>query len=52
MQALVDFFSTDYGLMSAGVIAFMLGMGVFFVRFFLSHIEQDARRAQREGTTR
>jgi hypothetical protein len=50
MHALVDFFSTDYGLMSAAVIAFMLGMGVFFVRFFLTHIEQDARRAQqRDG---
>lgn len=27
MKAIVDLFSTDYGLMSAGVIAFMIGMG-------------------------
>ena len=52
MHALVDFFSTDYGLMSAGVIAFMLGMGVFFVRFFVSHMHEDERRAQRPGGMR
>ncbi len=52
MHALVDFFSTDYGLMSAGVIAFMLGMGVFFVRFFVSHMHEDEQRAQRPGGVR
>jgi hypothetical protein len=46
MKALTDFFSTDYGLLSAAVIAFMLGMGVFFVRFFLKSIREDAARAQ------
>lgn len=48
MAALRDFFSTDYGLMSAAVIAFMLGMGVFFARFFLRHIKEDAERAASE----
>jgi len=52
MHALVDFFSTDYGLMSAGVIAFMLGMGAFFVRFFVSHVREDAQRAQHGGGAR
>lgn len=34
MKMLIDLFSTDYGLMSAAVIAFMLGMGVWFAFFF------------------
>ena len=33
------------GLFSAGVIVFMLGMGVFFVRFFLKHIHDDEAAA-------
>ncbi len=46
MHALRDFFSTDYGLLSAGVIAFMLGMGVYYVRFFLRHMHEDEQRAR------
>jgi hypothetical protein len=49
MHALRDFFTTDYGLMSAAGIAFMLGMGVFFVRYFLTHIREDAAAAEREA---
>jgi len=52
MHALRDFFSTDYGLMSAGVIAFTLGMGVFFTRYISRHIREDTERAQREQKTR
>jgi Protein of unknown function (DUF3149) len=52
MHALKDLFTTDVGLMSIGGIAFMLGMGVFFVRYFLRHIEQDAERARHEGAPR
>ncbi len=48
MQAWTDFFSTDYGLMSAAVIAVMLGMGVFFVRFFVKHMREDEARANRK----
>ncbi len=44
MRALSDFFSTDYGLMSAAVIGVMLGMGVFYVRFFLKHMHEDEAR--------
>jgi hypothetical protein len=45
MKALHDLFSTDYGLMSVGGIVFMLGMGVFFVRFFNRKMEEDAKAA-------
>ncbi|MEY4736251.1 MAG: hypothetical protein RL302_570 [Pseudomonadota bacterium] len=45
MKALSDLFSTDYGLMSISGIAFMLGMGVFFVRYFSRKMEEDARAA-------
>lgn len=41
MRALQDFLSTDYGLMSAGVIVFTLGMGVYYVNYFLKHIKAD-----------
>jgi TRAP-type C4-dicarboxylate transport system permease small subunit len=44
MQAWTDFFSTDYGLMSAAVIVFMLGMAVFFVRFFVRNMNEDEAR--------
>jgi hypothetical protein len=47
MHALRDFFSTDYGLLSAFVIAFMLGMGVFFARFITRHMREDAEAAAR-----
>jgi hypothetical protein len=45
VHALKDLFTTDVGLMSAGGILFMLGMGVFFVRCFLRHMQRDAERA-------
>lgn len=46
MKALVDLFSTDYGLLSIGVIAFMLCMAVWFYRFFMRKID-ESQRAQR-----
>lgn len=45
MHALKDLFTTDVGLMSAAGIAFMLGMAVFYVRFFIRHMNEDAKRA-------
>lgn len=45
MKALSDLFTTDYGLMSAAVIAFMLGMAVWFGAFFKRHMDEDAKRA-------
>jgi Protein of unknown function (DUF3149) len=44
MHALKDLFTTDVGLMSVAGIAFMLGMGVFFVRYFLRHMQEDAEK--------
>ena len=41
MQALKELFTTDVGLLSVGVIAFMLGMGVFYLRYILRHMKQD-----------
>ena len=39
MKALIDLFSTDYGLMSLAGILFMIGMAVFFIRLFLNKIK-------------
>lgn len=49
MHALKDLFTTDVGLMSMGGIAFMLGMGVFFLRYFLRHMHDDEARAAAEA---
>lgn len=43
MKLWQDLFGTDYGLMSISGIIFMIGMGVWFVRFFKRKIEQSAR---------
>jgi hypothetical protein len=51
MHALNDFFTTDYGLLSAAVIVFTLGMAVFFQRYIARHIREDTERAQREQRT-
>lgn len=40
MKLLSDLFSTDYGLMSITGIVFMLGMAVFFVRMFLTKMNE------------
>ena len=44
MKALSDLFSTDYGLVSLAVIAFMLGVGVWFETFFKRHMHEDAKK--------
>jgi hypothetical protein len=46
MHALKDLFTSDAGLMSAAGILFMLGMGVFYIRYFLSHMRDDELRAK------
>lgn len=45
MKFLSDLFGTDYGLMSITGIVFMLGMGVFFLRFFKRKMEEDGAAA-------
>jgi hypothetical protein len=46
MQALNELFTTDVGLLSIGGIVFMLGMGVFYVRYFLRHMHEDEAKAK------
>ncbi len=41
MKLMTDLFSTDYGLMSIIGIAFMMGMGVFFLRLFMGKMKHD-----------
>lgn len=41
MHALKDLFTSDAGMMSMAVIAFMLGMGVFFIRYTFKHMRED-----------
>lgn len=45
MYALNDLFTSDVGVMSAGVMAFMLGMAVFFVNYVFRHMREDAEKA-------
>ena len=49
MKLLTDLFSTDYGLMSITGIIFMLGMGVFFMRFFRRKMDEDASHADEQA---
>ena len=41
MQALRELFGTDVGLLSLGGLAFMVAMGIFFIRFFVRHATED-----------
>ena len=43
MKALIDLFSTDYGLMSVGVIAFVLVMAVYFLRVFMGLMDEPGK---------
>lgn len=52
MRALQDLLTTDYGLMSLIGIVFMLGMGVFFTRFFLKHMHDDEAAAKAAAAKR
>ncbi len=45
MKVLTDLFTTDDGLMSVAVIAFMLGMAVWFRAFFERKMGEDAKNA-------
>ena len=43
MKVVEDLFSTDCGLFSIGVIAFMLGMAVWFFRLFTRKMDESQR---------
>jgi hypothetical protein len=47
MRILAELVSGDVGLVSAAGLVFMLGMGVFYVRYFLKSMPQDAQPGQR-----
>lgn len=45
MRSFLTIFTSGPGLMTVAGMAFMLGMGVFFVRYFLKHMREDGERA-------
>ncbi|WP_020201036.1 MULTISPECIES: DUF3149 domain-containing protein [Cupriavidus] len=47
MEAFKILFTTDTGLMSLAVIAFIIGMGWFFTRLFLRKMREDAEAARK-----
>jgi hypothetical protein len=46
MQILKELFTSDVGLMSLGGILFMLGMGAFYLRYFLRHMHEDEAKVR------
>jgi Protein of unknown function (DUF3149) len=44
MSVFKDLFTSDVGLLSAGVLLFMFGMGAFYVRYFIKHMHEDEVR--------
>lgn len=42
MKLMTDLFSTDYGLMSVAVLAFIVVMAVWFGAFFRRKVNEDA----------
>jgi hypothetical protein len=49
MQAMKDLFTSDVGLMSLASILFMIGMGGFYLRYFLKHMHEDEARMQHKS---
>jgi hypothetical protein len=47
MRLLSELMTTDVGLMSAAGILFMIGMGVFYLRYFMKHMHDDEARIGR-----
>lgn len=46
---LKELFTTDVGLMTVIGLSFMMGIGVFFIRYFLKHMREDGEQAAREA---
>lgn len=49
MKAIADLFSTDYGLFSIAGIAFMIGMAIWFYRFFNRKMAESERSERLRG---
>jgi Protein of unknown function (DUF3149) len=47
MHALIDFLTTDYGLMSLAVIAFMFVMLAYIGWYVGKHVKEDTERHDR-----
>ena len=47
MQAWIEFFTTDYGLMSLVVIVSMLGIGGYIGWYVNKHVKEDTKRHDR-----
>jgi hypothetical protein len=50
MRLFIELMTSDAGQMSAAGILFMLGMGVFFLRYFMRHMHEDEARAAQRGS--
>ena len=48
MKALIDLFSTDYGLMSVAVIVFIFAMAWYFVRVFLGLMDETGKSTHQD----
>ncbi len=49
MKLIGDLFSSDVGLLSAGVLAFVLVMAAWFIGFFMRKMREDEARARSGG---
>lgn len=47
MKLFADLFSTDYGIMSAVVIAITIGMAFWYAAYFKRKMDEDAKAAGR-----
>jgi hypothetical protein len=52
VQLFKELLTSDVGLMSLAGLVFMLGMAVFFIRYFLRHMREDEAREQKRLGTR
>jgi hypothetical protein len=52
MDALRILFTSDVGLLSLATIAFMLGMGGFYLYYFLKHMHEDEAKAKARAARR
>jgi len=49
MKAIADLFSTDYGLFSISGIVFMMGMAIWFYRFFNRKMNESEKTQRAQG---
>lgn len=50
MRLLSELFTSDVGLTSAIVLAITLGLGAFYLRYFLRHMHEDEAAAARRSS--